>query len=198
MELEDRLGALLGESVRELPVPVAVIVAESTQRGRRHRSRRRVVQLTGAALAMAGLVWVSSSIDLRRPPADPAVSAAGENVLGTLAELLPSGADLREVAGPAGTDQGLTVRYDNGLTPVTLTVELTPGPGCPEGLDCQTTRYSDGTTETVERLTDGYRVRAHRPGGTEVQLTVRPCADALPLWRQIAASPRWGATVPLH
>ncbi|MER5639646.1 hypothetical protein ABT095_22140 [Kitasatospora sp. NPDC002227] len=195
MELEDRIGALLGDSVRELPVPVAVIVAEAGRQGRRRRSRRRAAQLAGATLATAAVVWTGAAIDLHRAPAAPAAAdVVGENVLGTLADLLPSGASLREVVTPPET-HGLTVRYDDGRSPVTLTVDLAPGPGC---TDCTRTRLGDGTTETSERLADGVRVRAHHPDGSEVELTVRPAEGALPLWQQVAASPRWSVSWPVH
>ncbi|WP_441246607.1 hypothetical protein [Kitasatospora sp. McL0602] len=181
MELEDRLGEMFEETVRVLPVPVAVMVAEATRRGRRRRVVRRAGQLAGAALATAGLVWGSAALDLRTGPAAPASRPADvteEHLVGTLAALLPAGATLRQVAAPhdPAARAAVTLTYDDGSGPVPLTVTL---------------RWTEPSDPTGQQQT-GYLVQARQPTGTDLVLAVGPgTALSLTDWQTIARSPLW-------
>ncbi len=219
-ELEDRLVRLLGETVHDLPVPVAVMVAAAGRRGRRLRRRRRAAQGAATAAVVAWLVCGSALLDGRaRPAASPTARPAdpvGRDLLGTLAALLPPGASLRRHSDPAqqhldpAAEAGISVAYDGGHGPVDVTVLLYGPragdfrPGCevssrPTGrrTGCGVTEVNPGVEQLTEVYPDGYDIRVTRPDGVRVDLLVRRQgsnpAPALTLaqWQEIARSPRW-------
>ncbi|RAJ46243.1 hypothetical protein K353_00620 [Kitasatospora sp. SolWspMP-SS2h] len=91
LELDLELSALMGTSVRDISVPVAVIVAESGRLGRRRKAARRL-RTAGAALAVAAVAFAGANAGLpllgtaptvragaapaRQPEPDPGVPAA--------------------------------------------------------------------------------------------------------------------------
>ncbi|MFJ4674943.1 hypothetical protein [Kitasatospora sp. NPDC088783] len=90
-DLDLELSALMGTSVRDISVPVAVIVAESGRLGRRRKAARRL-RTAGAALAVAAVAFAGANAGLpllgtaptvrvgtapaRQPEPDPSAHAA--------------------------------------------------------------------------------------------------------------------------
>ena len=65
-----RLSSLMETSIKDLSVPVAVIVAESGRRGRRRRLARRL-RIAGTALAVAAVALAGANLGLPLIEADP-------------------------------------------------------------------------------------------------------------------------------
>ncbi|KJK59098.1 hypothetical protein [Saccharothrix sp. ST-888] len=139
MDLEHDLSRMLEESVVGLTPPLPAILAEADRRGRRLRRRRRL-QIAAATVAVAALAGTVAAFGLRPVAAPPAADprpapsdsreptpVTGAGLLAVLTELLPDGRISQPVPAQGeepGEFAGLTVDYDDGLSPVTVELSL--------------------------------------------------------------------------
>ncbi|MFB7663388.1 hypothetical protein ACFC1R_05470 [Kitasatospora sp. NPDC056138] len=141
MDLEHDLSRMLEESVVGLTPPLPAILAEADRRGRRLRRRRRL-QIAAATVAVVALAGTGAVLGLRpvaappaagpRPAPTPSGSRApapftGAGLLAVLTGLLPDGRISHPVPAQGeepGDFAGLTVDYDDGLSPVTIELSL--------------------------------------------------------------------------